>query len=62
MHYQSCGSQVFIAFDKAESAKEGAKAILEQTTLLHLYECHELFGQSWSKKTNKPAEAEKSEV
>ena len=61
-HYQSCGSQVFIAFDKAESAKQGAKAILEQTTLLHMYDGHELFGQSWSKKTSEPSEAEKSEV
>ena len=61
-HYQSCGSQVFIAFDKAESAKQGAKAILEQTTLLHLYDGHELFGQSWSKKTSEPSAAETSEV
>lgn len=61
-HYQNCGSQVFIAFDKAESAKGGAKAILEQTRLLHLYDGHELFGQSWSKKSGEPAEAENSEV
>lgn len=49
LHYQKCGSQVFIAFDKAEVAKPGAKKILEESTLIHLYDGHELFGQSWSK-------------
>lgn len=61
-HYQRCGSQVFIAFDKADSVKEGAKVILEQTALLHLYDGHELFGQSWSKKASESARAENSEV
>ena len=49
MHYQQCGSQVFIAFDKAEAATPRAKKILEESTLIHLYDGHELFGQSWSK-------------
>lgn len=54
LHYQKCGSQVFIAFDKAEAAKTGAKKILEESTLIHLYDGHELFGQSWSKMQAQP--------
>ena len=53
-HYQDCGSQIFIAYDKAKSIKESARSILEQTTLLQLYDGHELFGKSWSKKTAGP--------
>ena len=40
---------MFIAFDKAEAATPRAKKILEESTLIHLYDGHELFGQSWSK-------------
>lgn len=54
LHYQKCGSQVFIAFDKAEAAKPEAKKILEESTLIHLYDGHELFGQSWSKIQTQP--------
>lgn len=54
LHYQKCGSQVFIAFDKAEAAKPAAKKILEESTLIHLYDGHELFGQSWSKMQAQP--------
>lgn len=54
LHYQKCGSQVFIAFDKAEATKPKAKTILEESTLLHLYDGHELFGQSWSKVPTQP--------
>lgn len=49
LHYQKCGSQVFVAFDKAEATKPEAQKILEESTLIHLYDGHELFGQSWSK-------------
>lgn len=49
MHYQQCGSQVFIAFDKAETMKEETRKILEETQLIKLYDGHELFGKSWSK-------------
>lgn len=48
-HYQQCGSQVFIAFDKAETMKEETRKILEETQLFKLYDGHELFGKSWSK-------------
>ena len=54
LHYQKCGSQVFIAFDKAEAAKPAEKKILEESTLIHLYDGHELFGQSWSKMQAQP--------
>lgn len=54
LHYQKCGSQVFIAFDKAEATKPKAKSILEESTLVHLYDGHELFGQSWSKVLTQP--------
>lgn len=48
--YKQCGRQVFIAFDKADSATEKARVILEETAVLHLSDGHELFGHSWSKR------------
>ncbi|KPU44490.1 hypothetical protein OXPF_19840 [Oxobacter pfennigii] len=47
--YQSGGRQVFIAFDKADSATEKAHKILEETAILRLSDGNELFGRSWSK-------------
>jgi hypothetical protein len=47
--YQSTKSQVFIAFDKADSTTENAHRILEETAILRLSDGNELFGRSWSK-------------
>lgn len=47
--YQSNKSQVFIAFDKADSTTENAHRILEETAILRLSNGNELFGRSWSK-------------
>jgi hypothetical protein len=47
--YQSSRSQVFIAYDKADSTTEKAHKILEETTILRLSDRNELFGRSWSK-------------
>lgn len=48
--YQDSGRQIFIAFDKADSATEKARGILETTAVLRLSDGHELFGHSWSKR------------
>lgn len=47
--YQNSGRQIFIAFDKADSATEQAQSVLESTSVLHLSDGNELFGRSWSK-------------
>lgn len=47
--YQSTKSQVFIAFDKADSTTENAHRVLEETAILRLSDGNELFGRSWSK-------------
>lgn len=60
-YYQKCGSQIFIAFDKADSAKPKARKLLEETMLIHLYDGHELFGQSWSKVSVQPEAQELTE-
>ncbi|MDA8227015.1 MAG: DUF2326 domain-containing protein [Desulfitobacterium hafniense] len=47
--YRDSGRQVFIAFDKADSATKKAHKILETTAILRLSDENELFGRSWSK-------------
>ncbi len=47
--YHSTNRQVFIAFDKASSATENARNILDETAILRLSEGNELFGRSWSR-------------
>ena len=47
--YQESDRQIFIAFDKADSATEQAYKILKETAVLRLSDGHELFGRSWSK-------------
>ena len=47
--YQSSRRQIFIAFDKADSATKNARKIIEDTAILHLSDGNELFGRSWSK-------------
>jgi hypothetical protein len=55
--YQKSGKQVFIALDKADSYKIGnTSKILEETAVLHLSNNgKELFGRSWSNKSDKEA-------
>jgi len=48
--YQNSGRQIFIAFDKADSATVAAQKMLESTAVLHLSDGNELFGHSWSKR------------
>lgn len=47
--YQESGKQIFIAYDKADSAPAQAHKILDDTAILRLSDGHELFGTSWSK-------------
>lgn len=47
--YQETGRQIFIAFDKADSATEKARKILDDTSILKLADGTELFGFSWHK-------------
>lgn len=47
--YQESERQIFIAFDKVDSATEQAYTILNETAVLRLSDGHELFGRSWSK-------------
>ena len=42
--------------DKLESVSPGTQAILDEATLMHLSDGHELFGTSWSKITQKTME------
>lgn len=42
--YSACDKQVFIAVDRAEDE------LLQNSTILHLSEGHELYGYSWSRK------------
>lgn len=51
LQYQQTGKQVFIVMDKVDSVPAGAQKILDDTTLMHLKDGHELFGHSWSKIT-----------
>jgi len=54
--------QVFIAFDKADSYTPETTKILENSTVLHLAVGEELYGVSWSRRTDEPPpEAEVSE-
>lgn len=48
--YQSTKHQIFIAFDKTDSATEKARDILESSAILRLSDGNELFGHSWSKR------------
>lgn len=48
--YQNSGRQIFIAFDKADSATEQARKMLESTVVLHLSDGNELYGHSWSRR------------
>jgi len=48
--YQDSGKQIFIVYDKADSAPDKAQEILEDTMILRLFDGHELFGRSWSKR------------
>ena len=48
--YQNSGKQIFIAYDKADSAPEEAHRILESSAILHLSDERKLFGRSWSKR------------
>lgn len=57
--YQGTGKQVFIVLDKLESVSTGTQAILNEATLMHLSDGHELFGTSWSKIVQKPTEEAK---
>jgi len=47
--YVASKKQVFIAFDKADSATAVAHDILEDTAIMRLSDGKELFGKSWSK-------------
>ena len=57
--YQATGKQVFIVLDKLESVSPGTQAILDDTTLMHLSDGHELFGTSWSKVAQKATDEAK---
>lgn len=48
--YQRLGRQVFIAYDKAETATPVAQTILESSAVLHLSEGNVLFGKAWNRK------------
>ena len=61
LQYQQTGKQIFIVMDKVDSVPAGAQKILDDTTLMHLKDGHELFGQSWSKVTQPTTTTEEKE-
>jgi len=58
--YQASDRQVFIAFDKADSSTPAAREILERNAILHLSVGNELFGISWSRRTEESPSMEKA--
>jgi hypothetical protein len=46
--YENSGKQVFIVFDRMESASEDVREIMKYAKVISLSEGHELYGKSWT--------------
>ena len=51
--YINSGKQVFVAFDRVESAPEETQKIILDHRIVKLADGQELFGRSWSKTKKK---------